>query len=119
MSPKGSKKPVDRISEIYIAVFPVCVFESSEKTETILAGIRSDPNRPGMNRVRATIETHLSAVPDLVLMCDEIVEQNEEVESYRLLKFDQEGVHELNPDDFRCFNQLSFAQYPETHWGQC
>jgi hypothetical protein len=42
MSSKGSKKLTDRISEIYVAVFPVRVFESSEKTETILAGIRKD-----------------------------------------------------------------------------
>jgi hypothetical protein len=93
MSPNESKNPIDRVTEIYVAIFPVQVFGEAVKAETILAGFQKDPDRSGMSRVRATIETHLSAVPDLVLMCDEILRQQEEVESYRLLKFDKEGIH--------------------------
>lgn len=117
--PNESNNPIDRVTEIFVAVFPVQVFGEAEKAETILAGFQKDPDRPGMSRVRATIETHLSAVPDLVLMCDEIVKHQDDVESYRLLKLDKEGIHELDPDDFRYFDQFSRKQYPETHWGLC
>jgi len=119
ISPNGSKKLIDRVSKIYVAVFPIQVFGETVKTETILAGLRKDPDRPGLSRARATIETHLSAVSDLVRMCDEIVAQQEEIESYRLLKFDKEGIHELNPDDFRHLDQFSFTQHPAIRWGRC
>ena len=119
MSPNDGKNPIDRVVEIYVAVFPVQISGETAMAETVLAGFQKDPDRPGMNRVRATIETHLSAVPDLVLMCDEIVKQHEDVESYRLLKFDKEGIHELNPADYRHLDKLSFKRYPETRWGLC
>ena len=119
MSPNDGKNPIDRVVEIYVAVFPVQIFGEAAMAETVLAGFQKDPDRPGMSRVRATVETHLSAVPDLVLMCDEIVKQQNEAESYRLLKFDKEGIHELNPDDFRHFDQFSSMHYPETRWGLC
>ena len=119
MSPNESKNPIDRVSEIYVAVFPVRLFGETVKSETILAGFQKDPDRPAISRVRATVETHFSAVSDLVLMCDEIVKQQEEVESYRLLKFDKEGINELDPDDFRHVDQFSFKQYPEARWGLC
>ena len=119
MSPNETKNPINRVSELYVAVFPVQVFGESMKVETILAGFQKDPDRSGMSRVRATIETHPSAVPDLVLMCDQVVRQHEDVESYRLLKFDKEGIHELNPDDYRHLDELSFKGYPETRWGLC
>jgi len=70
-------------------------------------------------RARATIETQLSAVPDMVAMCDEIIRQQKEIETYRLLKFDENGIHELNPDEFRRTDQTSFKQYPEACWGLC
>ncbi len=117
--PNKSKNPIDRVTEIYVGVFMVHVFGETVKTETILAGFQKDPDKPELARARATVETHLAAVPDLVAMCDQIVAQQEEIESYRLLKFDKEGIHELNPIDFRNLEQFSFRAYPETHWGIC
>ena len=115
-SDKG-KATVTRVTEIYAAVFTVQVDDL--KAETILAGIQNDPNNPKMARARATIETQISAVPDLVAMCDEILRQQEGIETYRLLKFDKKGIHELNPDDFRQIDRISFKQYPEGRWGLC
>jgi len=120
MLPDKTDKSVDRITEIYVVVFPVEVFGETAKVETIFAGFQADPDTPGMSRARATVETHLSAVPDMVVMCDEIVAQQEEVESYRLLKFDKEGIHELDPEDFRPFESLSaYGRPSETRWGLC
>ena len=105
--------------EIFVAVFPVRVSGQSLKAETILAGQQKDPDRPGRMRVRATVETHLAAVPDLVAMCDAIVAQSEELGSYRLLKFDSDGIHELDPADFQGSEPLSFERYRGSSWGSC
>ena len=117
--PDKRKNPIERVTEIYVGIFTVHVFDETLKAETILAGFQKDPDKPGMARARATIETHFSAVPDLVAMCDEIVNEQKEIESFRLLKFDKAGVHELNPSDFRNLERFSFRAYPETHWGIC
>lgn len=93
---------VERVKEIYVAVFPIPVSED-RKAEVILAGYQKNPNMPNRSLVRATVETHSEAVQDLVVLCDEIVEQQEEIESYRLLKFDKDGIHILNPEDYRTF----------------
>ena len=45
-----------------------------------------------------------SAVEDLVMLCDRIVDDQEEIDSYRLLKFDKDGIHVLSPDDYRRFD---------------
>ena len=83
--------------------------------ETILAGFQADPDRASMSVVRATVETRLDAVQNLVALCDEIVDEQKEVESYRLLKFDKDGIHILNPDDFRLFEQ----RFAKAKWGIC
>lgn len=83
--------------------------------ETILAGFQAAPDRASMSVVRATVETRLDAVQDLVALCDEIVNEQKEVESYRLLKFDKDGIHILNPDDFRLFEQ----RFAKAKWGIC
>ena len=54
-----------------------------------------------MSQAGKRVETHVNAVPDLVALCDEILNEQEEIESYRLLKFDKDGIHILSPDDFR------------------
>jgi len=113
------KSTVARVTEIYAAVFTVKVFDEDLKAETILAGYQNDPENPKMARARATIETQISAVPDLVAMCDEILRQQKEIETYRLLKFDEKGIHELDPDEFRQIDRISFKQYPEASWGFC
>jgi hypothetical protein len=114
MTPDRHEKAIERVTEIYIAVFPVAV-NQDQSVEVILAGYQEDPNMPNMLRVRATVETHASAVQDLVALCDNIVDEQEEIESYRLLKFDKDGIHVLRPDDFRAFDQ----EYTNTQWGCC
>ena len=114
MTPDRHEKAIERVTEIYIAVFPVAVNENLS-VEVILAGYQKDSNMPNMSRVRATVETHASAVQDLVTLCDTIVDEQEEIESYRLLKFDKDGVHVLCPDDFRGFDQ----EYSNAQWGFC
>jgi len=114
MSPDRHHKIKERVTEIYVAVFPVPVSDN-QMTEVILAGYQKDPHRPHMMQIRATVETHKEAVKDLVELCDEIVDEQDEIESYRLLKFDKEGIHILSPDDFRTFDQ----QYTNAEWGCC
>jgi len=114
ISPDSQRRLVDRVTEIYIAVFPVPLDEN-RKAEVVLAGYQKDPDRPHMMQVRATVETHAEAVPDLVELCDEIVDDQEEIESYRLLKFDKDGIHILSPADYRTFDQ----QYENVTWGCC
>jgi hypothetical protein len=118
MSPDGPKTKISRVTEIYVAVFPVPV-DDNEMTEVILAGYRKDPNRPNMSQVRATVETHPGAVQDLVELCDEIVETQEEIQSYRLLKFDKDGIHILNPDSFRAPSQPVPFTAAHVQWGCC
>jgi hypothetical protein len=114
MTPDRHEKAIERVTEVYIAVFPVAVNEDLS-VEVILAGYQKDPNRPNMSLIRATVETHASAIQDLVALCDTIVAEQEEIESYRLLKFDKDGIHVLCPDDFRAFDQ----EYSNARWGFC
>jgi hypothetical protein len=114
MSPDRHHKITGRVTEIYVAVFPVPVSDN-RMTEVILAGYQKDPNRPNMMQIRATVETRSEALNDLVELCDEIVDEQDEIESYRLLKFDKEGIHILSPDDFRTFDQ----RYANVDWGCC
>lgn len=108
------------VRELYVAVFPVKVPGENRMAETILAGFQQDPDEPGQIRVRATVETHISALPDLVVMCDKIVEQQQGIDSYRLLKFDKKGIHELNPADFRENpRHPSFEHSLGSSWGIC
>jgi len=112
--PDRRVKTVERVKEIFVAVFPIPV-NDDRLAEVILAGYRKDPDIPHMSQVRATVETHAEAVQDLVELCDEIVDDQEEIESYRLLKFDEDGIHVLNPNDFRIFTQ----RYENVQWGFC
>lgn len=120
MSPSTKNHPtIEQVMEIYVAVFPVPVLGEPIQAETILAGQQEDPDNPGQVRVRATVETHLAAVPDLVAMCNKIVEQTEEIDSYRLLKFDKDGIHELDPADFQDIDRMPFERYHGSLWGSC
>jgi hypothetical protein len=108
------KNTIQRVTEIYVAVFPVSVNDDM-MTEVILAGYRKDLTMSNMTQVRATVETNADSVKDLVALCDEIVDEQEEIASYRLLKFDKDGIHILSPDDFRGFEQ----RYENVQWGYC
>ena len=114
MSPDMRGPMIERVTEIYVAVFPVPI-NRDRKAEVILAGYQKDPDMPAMSRVRATVETHVEALKDLVELCDEIVSDQREIESYRLLKFDKDGIHTLSPDDYRTFDH----QYTNVRWGVC
>jgi len=105
---------IERVTSIYVAVFPIPVSDD-RKTEVILAGLKKDPENPNKSIVQATVETHISAVDNLVALCDEIVDEQTEIESYRLLKFDQDGIHTLNPDDFRIFER----KFMNVRWNIC
>ena len=119
-NPDKDKNRIKDVTEIYVAVFPVR-FNDDQKAEVILAGLKKDPDWPNMSQVRATVETHVNAVPDLVALCDEIVDEQEEIESYRLLKFDKNGIHILSPDDFRHPGDFrTFEQrFTSVEWGLC
>jgi translation initiation factor 2B subunit (eIF-2B alpha/beta/delta family) len=108
------KNTIQRVTEVYVAVFPVSV-SGGKLTEVILAGYRKDPSMANMMQIRATVETNAEAVKDMVALCDEIVDEQEGIASYRLLKFDKDGVHTLSPDDFRAFEQ----RYGNVQWGYC
>jgi hypothetical protein len=112
-------RTIERVAEIYVTVFPIQVPGEPLKAEAILAGQQKDFDNPGRARVMATVETHLAAVPDLVALSNKIVEQTEDIESYRLLKFDNDGIHELDPADFQDVDQLPFNRYREPLWGSC
>ena len=118
--PDKDKNKIERVTEIYVAVFPVR-FNEDQMAEVILAGVKKDPDWPNMSQVRATVETYVNAVPDLVALCDEIVDEQEEIESYRLLKFDKDGIHILSPDNFRNPGDfLTFEQsFMSVEWGMC
>ena len=105
------------VTEVYVAVFPVSVAGETATTETILAGYQIDYY--GELRIRATVETEISAVPDMVALCDKILAEQKELESYRLLKFDDKGIHELDPNDFRQSAPFSFRRHPQETWGRC
>ncbi len=108
------KPSIKLVNEIYVAVFPVSLPGAAAKAETILAGYQHDPDHPDFDRVRATVETNRSAIPDLVDMCDTIVQEQDEITSFRLLKFDHEGIHELDPKDFRNLDEITFD--PAASW---
>jgi hypothetical protein len=114
MSPEIHQIMTEQVTEVYVAVFPVMVSDD-RMSEVILAGYQKDPDRPHMMQVRATVETHADAVKDMIKLCDEIVDEQEEITSYRLLKFDKDGIHILSPDDFRAFDQA----YKNVIWGDC
>ena len=105
---------IERVTEIYVAVFPMLVSDN-RMAEVILAGFKKDPENPNTSIVRATVETHINAVDNLVTLCDEIVDEQKEMVSYRLLKFDQYGIHSLNPDNFRTFEQ----GFGNVRWNLC
>lgn len=115
MDPNHDTNRIDRVTEIYVAVFPVRI-DGTHTTEVVLAGYRKDPLRPDRYQVRATVETHGPAVPELVELCDEIVADQEEIESYRLLKFNRDGLHVLMAADYR-----GFGRQVDEHaqWGVC
>ena len=114
INPPGHEEAIERVREIYVAVFPVPVNEDL-RVEVILAGYQKDPSIPNMSWVQATVETNAGAVRDLVALCDKIVDEQREIESYRLLKFDEDGIHVLCPDDFRTFDR----EYTNAQWGYC
>jgi hypothetical protein len=79
-----------RVEEIYVAAFEVPVGDGAF-AEVIMSGIYGDGE---MMFARSTVEHEPNAVPSLIRLCKEI--EQERGLSWRLLKFDSEGVHELD-----------------------
>jgi hypothetical protein len=79
-----------RVEELYVAAFEVPVGDGVF-AEVIMSGIYGDGK---MMFARSTVEHETNAVPSLIRLCKEI-EQKRGL-SWRLLKFDREGVHELD-----------------------
>ena len=79
-----------RVEELYVAAFEVPVGDGVF-AEVIMSGIYGDGK---MMFARSTVEHETNAVPSLIRLCKEI--EQERGLSWRLLKFDREGVHELD-----------------------
>ena len=93
---KDSRPNVERITELYAGVFTVPLNEDV-KAENLLIGIR-------YGVAQATVEHHVGAVPDMINLCDEI--SNDKGWQWRLLRFSDEVVQELNPDDYRGYKDF-------------
>ena len=81
---------IRRVEELYVAAFKVPVGEGAF-AEIIMSGIYGDGETMF---ARSTVEHEANAVPSLIRFCKEIEE--ERGLSWRLLKFDREGIHELD-----------------------
>jgi hypothetical protein len=81
---------IRRVEEVYVAAFKVPVGEGTF-AEIIMSGIYGDGETMF---ARSTVEHDSNAVPSLIRFCKEIEE--ERGLSWRLLKFDREGIHELD-----------------------
>lgn len=90
-------RKIEQLEALYVGAvaMPVAGDEAGPVAETVFFG-----HRYGV--ARASIEHHEGAVASLVAMCDEIEKQRGY--PWRLLKFDATGVHELNKDDYRSYD---------------
>ena len=86
----GNTPKTKQVEELYVAAFKVPVGEGAF-AEMIMSGIYADGE---MMFARSSVEHDPNAVPSLIRFCKEIEE--ERGLSWRLLKFDREGVHELD-----------------------
>lgn len=79
-----------QVEELYVAAFTMPVGRN-EFAEVIMSGIYGN----GQTMIaRSTVEHDLKAVPSLIRLCKEI--EQEHGLSWRLLKFDRSGIHELD-----------------------
>ena len=86
----GNTPKTKQVEELYVAAFKVPVGEGSF-AEMIMSGIYADGE---MMFARSSVEHDPNAVPSLIRFCKEI--EQERGLSWRLLKFDRKGVHELD-----------------------
>jgi len=86
----GNTPKTKQVEELYVAAFKVPVGEGAF-AEMIMSGIYADGE---MMFARSSVEHDPNAVPSLIRFCKEIEE--ERGLSWRLLKFDREGLHELD-----------------------
>lgn len=93
---KDKKQKIERITELYAGVFTVPL-GGDLKAENIVIGIR-------YGVAQATVEHHVGAVPSMINLCDEI--SSDKGWKWRLLRFSKEGMQELNPDDYRGYNDF-------------
>jgi len=86
----GSRPRTRRVEELYVAAFKVPAGDGLF-AEVIMCGIHRDGETMF---ARSTVEHEQNAVPSLIRLCKEI--EHERGLSWRLLKFDSEGIHELD-----------------------
>lgn len=86
----GNSPRTRRVEELYVAAFKVPVGDGAF-AEIIMSGIYGDGETMF---ARSTVEHEANAVPSLIRFCKEI--EQERGLSWRLLKFDREGIHELD-----------------------
>lgn len=82
---------IERITGLYAGVFAIPL-EGGVVAENIMFGAR-------YNILQATVEHHAGAVPNMIRLCDEIAA--DKGWRWRLLLFNQDGIQELDPEDFR------------------
>lgn len=92
----GKGSMIEEMKEVYVGAIAV-PDGAGGAVETIVFGRRQ-------NVMQATVEHTPGAVPALIQLCDEIVKHKGF--DYRLLKFDAEGVHVLDPDDYRDYDDF-------------
>ena len=90
-----SDDQIDRVSELYVAVFAIPIGDDVI-AENIVFGAR-------YGTLQATVERHVGAVPNMINLCDEIA--SDKGWPWRLLRFSDEGIQELEPEDFRGYEQ--------------
>jgi len=86
----GNTPKTRRVEEIYVAAFEVPVGDGVF-AEVIMSGIYGDGKTMF---ARSTVEHESNAIPSLIRLCKEI--EQERGLSWRLLKFDSKGLHELD-----------------------
>lgn len=85
-----------RIKEVYVGVFEIG--KGERPAETILTGLHQRPG--GGMEVRATIEHEMSALPSLIVFCQEISDRLHV--PWRLLKYSSpEEVDKKTVDEYR------------------
>ena len=84
------------ISKLYVAAFQVKDVSDDQVCEVILSGIYRDLQNNWY--ARATVEHEPAALPSLIKLALEI--EQETGYCWRLLLFDENGITELNKDDY-------------------
>lgn len=103
MSDELDEKPkeIQEVTEIYVGLVMVDL-GGGVWAETPMIGKRPD------GYMQASLETQPGAVGAVIQLCEHALD-SPECKSYRLVKFDKDGMHELNPEDYRHYEDFCCA----------